>query len=223
MYKMFQIYRSPEDGGGAGAAAPQAQPTNGDGAGKQQGTPELLTQEQFNATLADRLKRDRETQQSKLLQMLGVESLDDATTALAEFKKLKDSQLSETERLQNELDVATQAAAKARQEADAAIAASNERLMKAAVIAEASKSEYGVHEDARADVWLFIDREAIKANENGDYDGVGEAIKKVLEAKPYLKGEVKQQVPGTPQRTLSRGLRTPANGKDTPTRPTVRF
>lgn len=222
--KMFQIYRSPEDGGGAGGDSTNTQPTNnGDGAGKQQGTPELLTQEQFNATLAERLKRDREAQQSKLLQTLGVESLDAAAASLAEFKKLKDSQLSETERLQNELDAATQAAAKARQEADTAIAASNERLIKAAVIAEASKSEYGVHEDARADVWLFIDREGIKANENGDYEGVGEAIKKVLEAKPYLKGEVKQQVPGTPQRTLSRGLRTPANGKDTPTRPTVRF
>lgn len=224
--KMFQIYRSPEsDGGGAGVDAPQTQPTNGDGAGKQQGTPELLTQEQFNAALADRLKRDREAQQSKLLQSLGVESLDDATNALAELKKLKESQLSESERLQKQLDEATQAAEKARQDAAAAIAASNERLMKAAVIAEASKSEYGIHEDARADLWLFVDKSKITVNENGDYEGVSEAIKATIEAKPYLKGEAKQTMPGSPQRGLLRGKRpsTNDNGAGTPARPTVRF
>jgi hypothetical protein len=218
--KLFQIYRSPEDGGGAGGDT-NAQP-NGDGAGNDKGT---LTQEQFNATLADRLKRDREAQQAKLLQSLGVESLDDAAAALADYKKLKDSQLSETERLQKQLDEAMTSAEQAKSEAAKAIAASNERLMKAAVIAEASKSEYGVHESARADVWLFIDREKIKANDNGDFDGVAEAIKAILEAKPYLKGEAAKQLPpGSPQRTLSRGLRTPAsNGKDTPVRPTVRL
>lgn len=220
--KMFQIYRSPEDGGGAGVTTPQAQPTNGNGAGDdKQGT---LTQEQFNATLADRLKRDREAQQAKFLQSLGVDSIDAATAALADYKQLKDSQLSETEKLQKELDTARARAEEAQTEAVKAIAASNERLMKAAVIAEASKSDYGIHEDARTDVWLFIDREKIKVNDSGDFDGVAEAIKAAVEAKPYLKGEIKQQGPGSPQRGFVRGLR-PSNSKNDTSapRPTVRF
>lgn len=68
----------------------------------------------------------------------------------------------------------------------AAIAEANERLMKAQVIAEATKAEYGIAESARPDVWTFIDREKITADENGNFIGIAEAVTDVVEGRPYL-------------------------------------
>lgn len=223
MFKTFPIFFYPEgdEGGNQSNQNTPNQDANGGGNGNQQ-QDRTFTQAELDAILSDRLKRAQDSTQKTFLTSLGVESLDDVKTALSEFQKLKDSQLSEAEKLQKELDTQRAAAEKARTEADTAIAQANERLMRAAVIAEASKSDYGVHEDARADVWLFIDKEAIKLNDSGEFDGIGDAIKKVLESKPYLKEDTAVKGGGTPSR-LSKTKRPPNLDKKTADKPAIRF
>lgn len=54
--------------------------------------------------LPERLERARRAEREALLKELGVEKPEDAKTALAEFQKLKDAQLSEADRAKQELE-----------------------------------------------------------------------------------------------------------------------
>lgn len=76
-----------------------------------------FTQADVDRIIADRLKRDREAQQAKLLESLGVTSLDDAKTALDAKRKADEAALSETQKLQAQIETANKKAAEFEQRA----------------------------------------------------------------------------------------------------------
>lgn len=85
------------------------------------------------------------------------------------------AQLSETERLKQQL-------AEAESKAATATAAANERLLRAAVLAEASKLGFVDPSDA----WRMLDRDGLGIDEDGEATGASEALKALAKAKPYL-------------------------------------
>lgn len=72
-----------------------------------------FTQADLDRIIADRLKRDRESQQAKWLESLGVTSLDDAKTALEAKRKSDEAAMSELEKYQVQLDKANKRAEEA--------------------------------------------------------------------------------------------------------------
>lgn len=90
-------------------------------------------------------------------------------------QKRKDAELSEVERLQAQVDAA-------KSSAEAATAAANERLMRASVLAEASKLEFLDPSDA----WRMVDRDGLSIGDDGEVTGAVDALKALVKAKPYL-------------------------------------
>ena len=64
----------------------------------------LLTQADVDRLISERLKRDRDAQQSKLFESLGVTSVDDLKSMLDAKRKADEAQLSELEKIQAQLD-----------------------------------------------------------------------------------------------------------------------
>ena len=87
----------------------------------------------------------------------------------------KAAELSEVERLQQQVT-------EAQRRADAATAAANERLLKAAVLTEAAKLAFVDPSDA----WRMLDRDGLEIGEDGEVAGAAEALKALVKAKPYL-------------------------------------
>lgn len=87
----------------------------------------------------------------------------------------KAAELSEVERLQQQV-------AEAQLRADAVTAAANERLLKAAVLMEASKLAFVDPSDA----WRMLDRDGLAVGDDGEVTGAAEALKALAKAKPYL-------------------------------------
>lgn len=74
-----------------------------------------FTQADIDRIITDRLKRDREAQQAKLLESLGVTSLEDAKTALETKRKADEAAMSELEKAQAEIEKARKQAQEAMQ------------------------------------------------------------------------------------------------------------
>jgi hypothetical protein len=85
------------------------------------------------------------------------------------------AQLSAEERLKQQL-------AEAQAQAQAVTAAANERLVRAAVLAEASKLAFVDPSDA----WRMLDRDGLAVGDDGEVTGAAEALKALAKAKPYL-------------------------------------
>lgn len=193
--------------------SPQTPPT-GDGDGNR-----TFTQEDLDKIAEAQRKRGVAKGQADLLAALGVESVDDVKAALEEAAKLRDAQLSEKERLEKQLAEAKTAVEKAAAEAEAAKQAATEQLIQAAVIREASKADYKLYNEAIPDVWVYIDKSAIKVNEDGTFEGVDKAVEAVIKKRPYLVNSNGKITPGTPQRRKQ--VKQPDN--DQPKSRTVRF
>lgn len=123
------------------------------------------SQDELNRIISDRLKR----QEAKFA------DYDKYKAAAAELEQIKASQMSELDR-----ERAAREAAEAR--AAEREAAANQRLIRAAVIAEASKAG-AVDADTVA---ALLPADAITVTDTGDVTGVAEAIAALIAAKPFL-------------------------------------
>lgn len=186
-----------------------------------------FTQDELNAIFAGRDK----TSKNAILKALGVDDLEAAKKALKEAADARKAQMTELEAARAERDEANAAKEQAETSAAESGRLANERLMRAAVIVEASKAEHRVDEKAVRDVWQFVDREQLAVDEAGDVSGVEAAVKAVLKARPYmLKPESDKTPPGGPdRRRKSPGLqwqRQQQNGTqqtNEPARPNINF
>lgn len=172
-----------------------------------------FTQAELETILGERLSGVSKTKETEILAKLGFKSLEEVTVAITEAAELKKSQMSELEKLQADLKVAQDKVVTAETEKTTALAQASEKLLKAAVLAEAVAANF--RPEAVNDVWLIVDRSKIK-EKDGDFEGVKEAVALVGTAKPFwLKAEEKPKPQGTPK---------PGDKKlgDKPTEPPVR-
>lgn len=78
-----------------------------------------LTQADVDRIVKERLKRDRQAQESKRLEDLGLESFDDLKTMLDDYRKRKEADMSELEKAQSKIADAEKKAQEAEQRAQA--------------------------------------------------------------------------------------------------------
>jgi len=136
-----------------------------DNKGDMKGQDKLFTQDELDAVLARRLKRERDTWKQTL-----------------EDEKKK-AAMTESERLKAEKE-------EAEKKAVAATERANQRLIRSEVIAQASKMNI-VDPDA---AFTLLAREGITVEEDDSVKGVKEALALLVKAKPYLvKTEDKRQ------------------------------
>ncbi len=213
MWKLFRPiiwYDAPKDNGGGGAHG--ADPDGGGKEPEKKPQPKPEDERKFTQADTDQIAgkaRDegRKTAVSELLKDLGLEKIDDLKTLVTDTRKKQDAEKSELQKAQERNEELAKAAKAADAKRDEALAKATERLMKAALLAEASKPEYKIRPDALADVWTFLDRSAIKVKDDGEtFEGVAEAIKAVVKAKPYLVDD-KPRGPGSPPAPNANGRR----------------
>ncbi len=165
---------------------------NGDGAGKKpddKTTPDTkFTQADLDRVAGEARKSGREVGVNDLLKELGFTKADDLKTLLADAKKRAEAEKSDLEKAQSEAADWKKKAEEALNDSKTTAEKAQETLMRAAVLAEASKPEYRIKADALPDVWAFIKRESIKPKDgaDGEFTGIGEALKALAKAKPYL-------------------------------------
>jgi len=165
---------------------------NGNGDGQKpedQKPPEAkFTQADLDRILGERVKRAEETTKKQLLEALDVKDSDEAKKAIADAKALREQQMSDLEKANAKAAELEAAKAEAEAKAVQAIEKANATLMRAAVLAEASKAEYRFKAEALPDVWAFVKREGIKPKEgaDGEFTGIGEALKALAKEKAYL-------------------------------------
>ena len=188
-----------------------------------QPAPATFTQEQLDAIIKDRLDRAEAKTKADLLGELGIEDLKTAKQTLSEAEAARAAQMTELEKAQAEIAKAKELADKATTEAEAIKAQAAEALLKAAIISQAGQFNDPL------DAWQFIDRSKVEVSEDGTYKGIDEALKSLIEAKPYL---VKADGgnPGTPAKartqTIAEKLLNKQPGgakKPEPARPKVNF
>lgn len=182
-----------------------------------------LTQADVDRMMGERAKRAEEATQKQILEALGVKSIDDLKQIKEAADKAAVEKLTEAEKAQKALEKAQKEAEEARgliakAEADKATAfeQANKLLMRAAVLAEATKSEYRIKPEAMGDVWNFISADADllkkiapKENAPGEFTGMADALKDLLKVKTYMIEAGSGQ--GTP-RPSNRGA-APAQGE----------
>lgn len=161
--------------------------------------PKTFTQEELDQVIADRITRERKK----------YADYDELKTKLSEFEREKEERekekMSVTERLEAEKAAALEAAEEARAERDKALTAADQRLIKAEFRAIAR--ELNVRVDALDDALKLADLSAAKVDDDGNPQGVEDAVKELIEAKPFL---IEQ---GTPK---PREIGGPSGGQDRP-------
>lgn len=199
MFKLFRpiiCYDAPKDGGGGdpdgGGKKPDKEPPT-----------DPRDERKFTQADADQIAgkaRDagRQAAINELLKDLGLEKTDDLKALVTDTRKKQDAEKSELQKAQERNEELAKAAKAAEAKRDEALSRATERLLKAAVLTEAAKPDHKIRADALADVWTFLDRSAIKIKDDGEtFDGISEAIKAVVKAKPYLVDN-KPKGPGSP-------------------------
>ena len=129
------------------------------GGGQQPGR--TFTQAELDAHIAERLSR----------QKAQFKDYDDLKAAAGKWAEVQEAQKSEAQKL-------AERASKAEQERDAALQRAQERLIRAAFIAEAAKAGAAHPED----VYALADTTAVKLDEQDNPVGVAEAVAAVIAA-----------------------------------------
>lgn len=127
--------------------------------------PKTFTQAELEKHIADRLKRERDK----------YKDYKDLQAAKSELDKIKEAQLTETERLQKQL-------AQAEEKARELEVMARERLINSEIVSLAAKANFANPQDAV----LLVDRSDIDLDDEGNVKGVGDAIKGLIESRPYL-------------------------------------
>ncbi len=199
--------------GGTGEPTPNPAATNGDGSDKGKRS---FTQDELDTLFAKRADQASQSAVANLLKELGVEKADDIKAALKKAKDLELSQLSDLEKAQKEAADSKAKLEVAEREKAEITAAAAEKLLRAAVLAEAQKQHFYKPDDA----WLYIDRAAIKVKEDDTYEGLYKAVAAVLKDREYLA----DKTPTSPRLGTPRaGERVPGKQPDAPQRSIVRF
>jgi hypothetical protein len=96
-----------------------AQPVTTETQPAQQGTDKSYTQADIDRMISERLKRDRNAQESKLLEALGVDSIDSLKSALDAKREQDQAQMTEAEKAKAEAEQARAEASRLKQELEA--------------------------------------------------------------------------------------------------------
>lgn len=165
-------------------------------AGEAQPQAKTFTQDQVNEFLRGRL----EEHTASLLKKLGVTSIDEGKSAVTKAKELEDANKTELEKLTTRLSTAEQRATEAEQKRRIA-------LIKAAVIAEASKPGK-VAGDRLEAAYKLLDSSKLTVKDNDEVEGVADAIVALLEVHPFLKAD---ETKPAPQPEKPKGTVQPTN------------
>lgn len=137
-----------------------------------------MTQEEFDARIADRLARERRK----------YADYDDIKTKLSTFEQAEEERrkaaMTEKERLEAERDAEKKRADDVDSGAKAKLEAANQRLIKAEFRAQAR--ELGVRADALDDAFKLADISSITVDDEGNAAGVVDVVKALLVNKPFL-------------------------------------
>lgn len=215
-WPQFHFDGDNDRGGGSGGTGSTGSNTGGDNSSGGEQT-RTFKQSELDAMFAERAKQAGQSAVTNLLKEIGVEKIEDIKSVLQAAKDAETAQLSELQKAQKEAADLKAAKEKADAEKAESLTKAAERLLKAAVLAEASKHGFNDPSDA----WLYLDRAAIKAKDDDTYDGLDKAVEAVAKAKPYL---VKQQQQGQAKGTPSRDKKTGGQQTEKPNdgQPTVR-
>ena len=171
-FPMFEA----DDGAGSGGAAT----TDADSGGQQEDGGEQQTQQPFavfpdEKSFMARLKREARSLLESEAKSLGFESAEAMRAALKALREREEAEKSELERLR-------EAAQKAEAERQAALAAANERLIRAEVKAVAA--DLGIVDPDAA--YALMDRSGVTVDDDGQVQGVKAALEALVKAKSYL-------------------------------------
>ena len=145
-----------------------------------QDPPKTFTQEQLDEIVTKRLERERKKSEEKY------GDYDDVKTKLAEFEKAeeerKKQEMTEIERLQAEKEEADKKALEASEAAQKAQEKANARILNTEIKSVAR----ALDANDPGDVLALLDKSSIQLGEDGNYQGVEEAVKALKESKPWM-------------------------------------
>lgn len=177
-----------------------------------------FTQEELNALFAERAKRAADGAVTDLFQKAGVQSAEELLTKLGKAKEIEDAKLSDLERAKSREEELTAKLAQLQAERDEIVAKATQRAIRSEVMSLARDQFLP---EAIEDVWLVIDRSAIKEDAEGNLTGVKEAVAAVAKAKPHWLKSDTAQLKGTPRKELGKAPGAPLQKQDV--RPTISF
>jgi hypothetical protein len=196
---MMQFFTNPvilmnaDSGGGGGAPSDDKGKADDKDKGKAD-EKRSFTQAELDALFAERAKHAASKATADLLTALGAKDAEELKAKIEAAKKLEEAQLSELDKAKkraDELQAQLDAEAKARAEA---VATANQKLLRAAVLAQAAELGFNDANDA----WMYVDRASIKLD-GENFTGVKEAVEAVAKAKAYLlKPTTTTRATGTP-------------------------
>jgi hypothetical protein len=167
-----------------------------------------FTQEEVNKLLAERVARA-----NKKLEKYA--DYDEVKTKLTEFEKFeeerKKADMTVQERLEAEKAEADKKAQEAEERANKALEQANKRLLKSEFRLLAK--ELGVRKDALDDAFVLADMTSVEVDEEGNVQGVKEALETLKKAKAYLFGGVDYADPSPGQYEAKRGEATQDQAK----------
>lgn len=156
--------------------------------------PKTFTQEELDRIVAERIARERKKTEK-------FADYDDVKAKLAEYEKAEEerqkAEMSVAERLEAEKAAALQAAEEAKAERDKALQAANKRLINAEF--KTSAREHNIPADRLNAALKLADLSGVTVDDDGNAQGVEDAVKALVEANPYLveKAQPKQIGGGT--------------------------
>jgi hypothetical protein len=179
-----------------------------DGAPEEKLETKTFTQAELDKIVADRVAREK-----KKLDRYA--DYDDVKTKLSEFEKFeeerKKAEMTVQERLEAEKAEADKKAQEAEERANKALEQANKRLLKAEFRLLAK--ELGVRKDALDDAFVLADMTSVEVDEEGNVQGVKEALETLKKAKAYLFGGVDYADPSPGQYEAKRGEATQDQAK----------
>jgi len=165
---------------------PETPATTAPEAGKNSETGPTFSQEEVNQLLGNVRSegRTKGNQQAidDILEKTGVASLDDLEAMATEHKELTLSAMTEKERLESELADSKLAEERADARASVATSAANEAVLKSAIVDAAA----GLFESAEA-AYMLLDKDSVTLNDEGNVEGIEEALEVLLKEYPFLK------------------------------------
>jgi hypothetical protein len=139
-----------------------------------------FTQDELDKIVADRLARDRKK----------YADYDEVKTRLSQYEKSeeerKHAEMTEVERLQAEKESALQKAKELEESGKAVIEKVNQRLVKSEFRTIAK--ELGIRKDAMDDAYLLADLSTVVIDDDGDVQGMKEALESLKKSKAFLFG-----------------------------------
>jgi hypothetical protein len=179
-----------------------------DGAPEEKLEAKTFTQVELDKIVADRIAREK-----KKLEKYA--DYDAVKTKLSEFEKFeeerKKAEMTVQERLETEKAEADKKAQEAEERANKALEQANKRLLKAEFRLLAK--ELGVRKDALDDAFVLADMTSVEVDEDGNVQGVKEALETLKKSKAYLFGGVDYADPSPGQYEAKRGEATQDQAK----------